>query len=105
MPTELTIPLEKFRPALILSGLLALWLGRDGLRALRIGRFRLAGEVHQWMYDRFNLKQILEDVGFNGVRVVDYKASSIPSWDVYGLDRNSDNSEYKPGSLYMEATE
>ena len=70
-----------------------------------LGDARKRAETHQWMYDRFNLKQILEDVGFNGVRVVDYKTSSIPSWDVYGLDRNSDNSEYKPRSLYMEAAE
>src|SRR5947207_6357043 len=33
-------------------------------RALRIGYFRMSGEVHQWMYDRHSLAKLLVDVGF-----------------------------------------
>ena len=37
--------------------------------ALRIGRFRLSGECHQWMYDRVSLKRLLEEAGFSGIRI------------------------------------
>ena len=30
-------------------------LGRHDYEALMLGRFRLSGEIHQWMYDRYSL--------------------------------------------------
>ncbi len=77
---------------------------RRRLENLILGDARKGGETHQWMYDRFNLKHALEEAGFREVRVVDFSTSAITDWESYGLDRNSDRSEYKPGSLYMEAT-
>ena len=36
--------------------------------------------------------------------VVDFKTSAIDDWTSTGLDQEPDGSEYRPGSLYMEAT-
>ena len=34
----------------------------------QIGKFRLSGEIHQWMYDRYSLHKILSDCGFLKLR-------------------------------------
>ena len=39
-------------------------LGRHDYNALMLGRFRLSGEIHQWMYDRYSLALLLEQSGF-----------------------------------------
>jgi predicted SAM-dependent methyltransferase len=70
--------------------------------ALKIGRFRLSGEVHQWMYDRFSLRCLLASCGF--VEIVQRNAlkSYILNWSDYNLDTEPDGSIYKPDSIYME---
>ncbi len=68
-----------------------------------LGDARRRGETHQWMYDRVNLQHLLEKAGFKQIEVMDFATSSIPRWDTIGLDRDKQGSEYKPGSLYMEA--
>jgi SAM-dependent methyltransferase len=71
---------------------------------LLLGDARQRGETHRWMYDRVTLEDLLLRVGFIDIARTDYRTSRIPEWDRYGLDRNSAGGEYKPGSLYMEAT-
>ncbi len=70
---------------------------------LTIGRFRLSGEVHQWMYDRFSLKELLSQAGFVEIEVVSAQVSRIPNFEKYFLDTNPDGSIRKPDSLFMEA--
>lgn len=71
--------------------------------ALKIGRFRLSGEIHQWMYDRYSLKRILEKNKFTHVLQRTATESYVPNWSSFNLDTESDGSIYKPDSLYMEA--
>jgi predicted SAM-dependent methyltransferase len=68
----------------------------------RIGDFRLSGEVHMWMYDRYSLGQLLHDSGFRDIEVKNPYESSIPDWGVYELDVK-DGMIYDPTSLFMEA--
>ena len=73
------------------------------VEALALGRFRLSGEIHQWMYDRVSLGKLLTDIGFHDVAVQTATSSNIPSWNTYLLDANKDGVPYKPDSLYVEA--
>jgi SAM-dependent methyltransferase len=71
-------------------------------RLLR-GDARAQGQTHQWMYDRINLPHLLLALGYRDVTVERYDTSRIPDWNCYCLDRNDDDREYKPESLYVEA--
>lgn len=84
--------------------LLAPVLGKEQFRALEIGRFRLGGEVHQWMYDRYSLARLLLAAGFRNPSLRDAATSQIPEWDRFGLDRLPDGTVIKPDLLFMEAT-
>jgi predicted SAM-dependent methyltransferase len=82
-----------------------LWLPeRIHLRrqAQSIGRFRLAGEVHQWMYDRFSLGELMELAGLAEVKVMAPGESRISGWRGFGLEIDKDGSVHKPDSLIME---
>lgn len=70
--------------------------------ALRIGRFRLSGEVHQWMYDRHSLGRLLRQAGFQDARVLSATTSQVPDWQRFGLDVR-DGIAFDPTSLFMEA--
>ncbi len=85
--------------SLILRGL----LGAADRRALEIGRFRLAGEVHQWMYDRYSLARLLSLTGFNEPRLQDASTSLIPNWADFHLDTLPDGQVIKPDLIFMEA--
>lgn len=82
---------------------------RGGLRhdspvtALDIGRFRLGGEVHQWMYDRYSLGKLAMRCGFQDVRSCLAGDSAIAGFAEYGLETESDGSPYKPDSFFIEA--
>jgi predicted SAM-dependent methyltransferase len=78
-------------------------LGEKGLRALEIGKFRMGGEVHRWMYDRHSLGKLLHTVGFANARVTSPTDSSIQGWNSYHLDTLPDGTVIKPDSLFMEA--
>jgi len=69
---------------------------------LNIGRFRMGGEIHQWMYDRFSLKRILEASGFIDFEVKTAFDSNIPRWSSFNLD-GKDGKVRKPDSLFVEA--
>lgn len=77
-------------------------LGKD-YQALQTGRFRLGGEVHQWMYDRFSLRVLLEQCGFKRIVQRTASESAIPDWLTYQLDTTREGMPYKPDSFYMEA--
>jgi predicted SAM-dependent methyltransferase len=79
-----------------------LCLGRN-YEALQIGRFRLSGEIHQWMYDRYSLNRLLKECGF--VEIVQRLASEsyAEKWSNFNLDTQPDGTVYKPDSLFMEA--
>ncbi len=77
---------------------------RRSIENLLLGDARERGETHQWMYDRFNLTALLLSSGFVEPVVQSFALSAIPNWDKIGLDLNENGKEYKPGSLYMEAT-
>ena len=72
-------------------------------KALQIGRFRLGGEIHQWMYDSYSLSQLLNSIGFRDITERDAFSSFILNWGKYNLDTEPDGSIYKPDSGYIEA--
>jgi predicted SAM-dependent methyltransferase len=78
-------------------------LSAEDRRALAIGRFRLAGEVHQWMYDRYSLSRLLLDSGFTNPLQQTPSGSRIPAWESFHLDTTPEGKVYKPESLYMES--
>jgi SAM-dependent methyltransferase len=83
---------------------IVLWpLGSDDMRALEIGRFRLAGQVHQWMYDRYSLARLLRLTGFQDLQVQDASTSRIPNWTSFLLDTLPDGQVIKPDLFFMEA--
>ena len=79
------------------------WLLGDENKLLRIGRFRRAGEIHCWMYDRHSLRELLRAAGFTGFRVTGPADSDVAGWADHGLDLETDGSPSKPDSLYVEA--
>jgi predicted SAM-dependent methyltransferase len=67
-------------------------------------RFRQSGEIHQWMYDRFSLAEVLREAGFNDAQVRTAFESDVPDWTEFGLDGDSASRKVrKPDSLFMEA--
>lgn len=70
--------------------------------ALKVGRFRLQGEVHQWMYDRFSLDRLLCNAGFSEIRQRTASESYIPRWSKYQLDADHQGNIHKPDSLFVE---
>lgn len=70
---------------------------------LEVGRFRLSGECHQWMYDSHSLARLLRETGFEAVCPVSAAESAIPDFMRYHLDVEPDGSVRKPDSFFMEA--
>jgi len=67
-----------------------------------IGKFRMSGEIHQWMYDRYSLTNLLLQCGFMQVEVKNAFISKIPDWNSFELD-SKDGVVFKPDSLFIEA--
>lgn len=82
--------------------LLARVLNRRQKKALKVGLFRISGEVHQVMYDNYSLRILLSGAGFKEVRQCSSTESRIPNWSNYSLDTDPDGFEHAPSSLYME---
>ena len=78
-------------------------LGRHDYNALKLGRFRLSGEIHQWMYDRYSLALLLEQSGFGTPIERTGFDSAIDNWAQFSLDSDQDGTIYKPDSLWIEA--
>ncbi|MYL82952.1 glycosyltransferase [Desulfovibrio aerotolerans] len=68
-----------------------------------VGAFRLSGECHLWMYDRYSLGRLLLEAGFEAVRPVTAWESDIPDFAGYGLDVEPGGGVRKPDSLFIEA--
>ncbi len=68
----------------------------------KIGAFRLGGEIHMWMYDRYSLSRLLKNCGFEEVSIKSPFESGIPKWKEYELDIK-DDLVYDPTSLFVEA--
>lgn len=71
--------------------------------AEQVGRFRLGGEVHKWMYDRRSVRVLLEQCGFLEFKVCKADESRILDFNTYGLDIHGDGPIRKPDSLFVEA--
>lgn len=90
--------------ALLRGALRRLLLDKEDLRALDIGRFRLSGEVHQWMYDRYSLAELLRSAGFQSPALQSATTSSIPGWMSFNLDTLPSGATIRPDSLFVETT-
>lgn len=82
--------------------LLKIALGKE-YKYYELGKFRLSGEVHQWMYDRFSLKRLLVQNKFKDVKIYHATESRVHNWNLYNLDTNPDGTVYKPDSIFIEA--
>ncbi len=71
-------------------------------QAMELGKFRLSGEIHQWMYDRYSLSNLLKICGGKDIHVKTAFTSNINNWVTYNLDA-IDSEIRKPDSLFMEA--
>jgi predicted SAM-dependent methyltransferase len=94
--------LKRVTPQKLVSHLRVRLRDKLASEALRIGSFRLGGEIHMWMYDRYSLGRLLTQVGFVNPRQVDAYSSSIPGWKDYELDVK-EGAVFDPTSLFMEA--
>jgi len=70
--------------------------------ATAVGRFRLSGQAHLWMYDSYSLGELFKGAGFRNIRQCGAGESAIPNWAGYNLDTMPDGSVRKPDSIYME---
>jgi SAM-dependent methyltransferase len=68
-----------------------------------LGDARNRGETHQWMWDRVNLPMVLIEAGFKDPQIQTFNTSSLDDWPGYLLDQDETGTEYRPGSLYVEA--
>ena len=84
------------------TGLIARLERFKAVRAWSIGRYRLRGEIHQWMYDRHSLARLMTLVGFINPVQQSAVTSLIAGWTTYNLDTSSDGIVHKPDSLFME---
>jgi predicted SAM-dependent methyltransferase len=82
--------------------ILAVILNKDEMKALNLGFFRLSGEVHHWMYDRYSLSRLLQENGFAQICQCSAAESGIPDWNKYYLDIDTNGFIVAPSSLYME---
>ena len=81
---------------------ISLLFGRRAGEALELGRFRLGGEIHQWMYDRFSLARLMKAAGFVAPEVMTPGTSRIPDWAGYHLEAAPDGTVHKPDSFVTE---
>ncbi|MDP4267502.1 MAG: methyltransferase, partial [Bacteroidota bacterium] len=74
----------------------------DNFEYIKIGKFRLSGEIHQWMYDRYSLSTLLARTGFKEIQIMSAYESKINDWNKFQLDV-IDGEIRKPDSLFIEA--
>jgi predicted SAM-dependent methyltransferase len=76
-------------------------LGRRAEEALDEGVFRVQGEIHRWMYDRYSLRELSQKKGFDGFQVCQATESSIVNYDSFELDAIKGRVR-KPDSIFVE---
>lgn len=91
---------QKFKITLA-KYLVAAIAGKETAQAFDEGLFRNLGEIHQWMYDRFSLRRLLEQSGFVNISVCRADISKIPDFNSYNLDV-VEGKIRKPDSLFVE---
>lgn len=96
--------IKNFIKNLILKSLLKLKILEfvSDPEVLKIAKFRVSGEIHQWMYDSYSLKKMLIESGFSEVQVCSAFESQIENWEEYQLDVVAGEIR-KPDSLFIEA--
>jgi hypothetical protein len=72
--------------------------------SLRVGGFRLSGEVHLCMYDEYLLADLLANAGFREIVKLSAEESRIPNWNLTRLDCDSQGYPDSEASLFMEST-
>ncbi len=72
-----------------------------GGKYYKVGKFRMSGETHQWMYDRYSLDRLLRSVGFVDYKIQSAFTSSISEWESFELD-GKDGVVFKPDSIFVE---
>jgi predicted SAM-dependent methyltransferase len=110
--TKITLPIphdsNKIKQLILFSkrilsytkrGIINLFLGEK----YRLGKFRLGGEPHLWMYDRYSLTRLLKDVGFNDIKIKTIFESDIPNWNMYELELKDGMAYGTPNGLFIEA--
>ena len=85
------------------SGIVTALFGKDAAQAIRIGRFRLSGETHKFMYDEYSCRAALTQAGFAGAAQTTADKSMIPNYAKYGLDTVENSEVRKPDSIFVEA--
>lgn len=65
--------------------------------------FLKSGEHHRWMYDRYSLSLLLQERGFQEIKICTATESRIPNFLDYHLDTDSNGNMRKPDSLFIEA--
>jgi SAM-dependent methyltransferase len=88
---------------IVLNNLAKAVLSEENYEALKVGRFRKQGEIHQWMYDAYSLARLLQQAGFCYCRRRAATESQISNWADYQLDSERGGTVYRPDSLFMEA--
>ncbi|MCH2179233.1 MAG: methyltransferase domain-containing protein [Mariniblastus sp.] len=78
-----------------------IFLGSDAVLAFDEGLFRSRGEIHRWMYDRFSLRDLCQQIGFDSFEVVTASTSKIEQFGDFELD-SKENVVRKPDSLFIE---
>jgi len=76
--------------------------GKNFYNLYKLGSFRMEGEIHMWMYDKYSLTRLLQKAGFSDIAQKDPYSSQIPQWESFELDVK-DGVPYDPKSLFMEA--
>ena len=76
-------------------------LGRVEEKSFQEGLFREKGEIHRWMYDRFSLRELCSDLGFEDFEVCTAFDSRVDRYTDYQLDAAGEVVR-KPDSLFVE---
>lgn len=71
--------------------------------ALDVGKFRLGGEAHLWMYDECSLSRLLIECGYSNPLRREASESSIDQFNAFGLDVQKNGEVFKPDSFFIEA--
>jgi predicted SAM-dependent methyltransferase len=83
------------------KGFLKVLLSKKKMEYLELGKFRMSGEIHYWMYDRFSLTRLLQESGFRNISLKNAFSSNIPNFDSFELDVK-DGIAFDPTSLFIE---
>ena len=100
LPQKISVGFRERISGKLKSYLLKRW--NIDLATYEIGKFRLGGEIHQWMYDRYSLSDLLKIKGGEKILVREAFTSYVTDWKQYELDEKN-NTVRKPDSLFMEA--